>query len=49
VRANESSAALRRMNVQGIGHHYWVDRESGFTRQEQRAVILYLLTVESGR
>ena len=46
VSANHSSSALRRMNVEGIGHNYWVDHQSGFTDEEQRALILYLLTYE---
>lgn len=48
VSANESSSALRRMNVQGVGHDYWVDTRAGVTRQEQQALILYLLTFEPG-
>jgi hypothetical protein len=46
VAANEASPALRRMNVQGIGHDYWIDRESGFTHVDQLAAIEYLLTYE---
>lgn len=46
VAANETSPDLRRMNVQGIGHNYWVDSQAGFTGQEQRALILYLITYE---
>ena len=49
VSANEASAALRRMNVQGVGHEYWADRHSGFSDQEQEALILYLLTFEPPR
>ena len=48
VAANEASADLRRMNVQGIGHNFWVDAQSGFTDQEQTALILYLLSYEPG-
>jgi hypothetical protein len=46
VSANQSSPALRRMNVEGVGHNYWVDHQSGFTDDEQHALILYLLTYE---
>jgi hypothetical protein len=46
VAANAASASLRRMNVQGIGHRYWVDPQGGFTREQERALILYLLTYE---
>jgi hypothetical protein len=48
VAANAASAGLRRMNVQGIGHNYWVDSQSGFSIQEQQALILYLLSHEPG-
>ena len=32
------------MNVEGIGHAFWVDAVGGFTSQQQEALILYLLT-----
>ena len=46
VAANKASAALQRMNVEGTGHNYWIDRESGYSPEEQRAAIAYLLTYE---
>ncbi len=49
VRANQLSSPLRRMNVEGMGHHYWVDKQSGFTDEEQSALLLYLLTYEAGQ
>jgi len=36
------------MNVQGVGHNYWVDTESGYTDDQQRALIQFLLTYEPG-
>jgi len=48
VAANAASAELRRMNVQGVGHSYWVDSHAGFTDQQQRALILYLLSYQPG-
>ncbi|MBV8833857.1 MAG: hypothetical protein JO108_32050 [Acidobacteriaceae bacterium] len=48
VAANEASPPLRRMNVAGTGHAYWVDPQSGFSGQEQQALILYMLTYEPG-
>jgi hypothetical protein len=48
IAANASSAGLRRMNVQGIGHNFWVDEQAGFTSGEQRALLLYLLTYDPG-
>jgi hypothetical protein len=44
-----ANAPLQRMNVQGIGHNYWVDAEGGYSDDEQRALVLYLLTYEAGR
>lgn len=46
VAANHASPALRRMNVEGIGHNYWADPASGFTPAEQQALVLYLLTYQ---
>ena len=48
IAANESSPALQRMNVQGVGHNYWVDTDSGYTDDQQRALIQFLLTYEPG-
>lgn len=44
--ANAASQGLVRMNVQGIGHPYWVDRAAGFSDDEQRLLIAWLLTFE---
>lgn len=49
VHANQSSLVLQRMNVEGIDHSYWVDRRSGFTEEEQHALVFYLLTYETGQ
>jgi hypothetical protein len=46
VAANESSADLRSMNVQGIGYNFWVDSHAGFDTAQQRALVLYLLSYE---
>ena len=46
VAANEADPDLRRMNVQGVGHNYWVDPQSGFTSREQQALIDYLLSYQ---
>jgi hypothetical protein len=48
VAANAASAKLRRMNVQGVGHNYWVDSQAGFTDQQRRALVLYLLSYQPG-
>lgn len=43
VRANQADADLVRVHVQGVGHEFWVDEAAGFTRDEQDALIQYLL------
>jgi hypothetical protein len=45
VEANHASAGLREVNVQGIGHEFWVDADAGYSGDEQQALIRYLLTV----
>jgi len=45
VKANHADEALRKANVEGVGHEYWVDETTGFTRREQDALIHYLLTL----
>lgn len=49
VAANHASAELRAMNVQGIGHEFWVDAAAGFARADQDALVHYLLTFEPGK
>ncbi|MCZ8516301.1 electron transport protein [Paenibacillus filicis] len=44
VTANRS-AGLEQVHVQGIGHEYWVDSSTGFTKQQQDALIKYLLSI----
>ncbi|MCI3920334.1 electron transport protein [Paenibacillus sp. TRM 82003] len=45
VQANHDNEGLRSMNIEGVGHTYWVDEEAGFTKEEQEALIRYVLTV----
>lgn len=45
VAANHADPDLRDANVEGIGHHYWVDETTGFSRRDQDALIHYLLTL----
>ncbi len=47
IASNRSSKGLRSAHVTGEGHEYWVDRHSGFTREEQEALIRYLLSLPS--
>lgn len=45
IRANASDPHLRAVHVSGDGHCYWIDQQSGFTKEEQEAVINYLLSL----
>ncbi|SFA49200.1 hypothetical protein SAMN05192569_102035 [Parageobacillus thermantarcticus] len=46
IRANASDRQLRAMHVSGEGHRYWIDPQAGFTKEEQEAVIDYLLSLD---
>lgn len=45
VQENERNRKLKTANVTGRGHEYWVDRTTGFTKEEQDALIHYLLKI----
>lgn len=46
VAANQANPDLQRANVDGSGHAYWVDRETGFTTQAQTDLIEFLLSID---
>ncbi|MGG1677879.1 electron transport protein [Neobacillus sp. NRS-1170] len=46
IKANQTSESLRKSNVTGQGHEYWIDASTGFSQQEQDALIKYLLTLK---
>ena len=46
IAANHAYRDLSTVGVEGIGHEFWVDSGAGFSEQEQRALLLYLLTYE---
>lgn len=46
IQANRDHPDLRRSNVEGIGHEFWVDEAAGFTTQEQSELILFLLSLD---
>lgn len=46
IRANASDRQLRAVHVSGDGHRYWIDPQAGFTKEEQEAVIDYLLSLD---
>lgn len=43
VAANEQEPSLDPLNIRGTGHDFWVDDAAGFSRDEQQALIEYLL------
>lgn len=43
---NRSHPDLKKANVDGSGHNYWVDKQAGFSRDEQTALIQYLLSLD---
>jgi hypothetical protein len=45
IETTQNSEPLRLTKVTGTGHEHWVDKESGFTRLEQEALIHYLLSI----
>ncbi|MFC0562040.1 electron transport protein [Halalkalibacter alkalisediminis] len=47
IQANLAVPDLKDVNVEGIGHEFWVDRTTGFTEKDQEAVIEYLLTLSN--
>ena len=47
VAANRANADLQRANVDGSGHAYWVDKQAGFTGQQQNDLINFLLSLDN--
>jgi cytochrome c peroxidase len=45
IAANETNEKLRTANVTGRGHEKWVDESTGFTKEQQDALIHYLLQI----
>lgn len=46
VTQNRANHALQRINSDGSGHEYWVDKQAGFSPQEQTALIQFLLSID---
>lgn len=46
IAANEQSQTLKEVHVAGIGHEHWVDSTTGFTKEQQDALIEYLLSLK---
>ncbi|MFB4164929.1 electron transport protein [Alteribacillus sp. JSM 102045] len=46
IEANHSSPDLRKLNIEGTGHAFWADEKRGFTKEEQDALIEYVLQID---
>ncbi len=46
VAANRANSDLQRASVDGSGHEYWVDRQAGFTTNDQTDLIQFLLSID---
>ncbi|ARK31782.1 electron transport protein [Halalkalibacter krulwichiae] len=46
IKANRSVPDLKDVHTEGVGHEFWVDETTGFTEEEQNALIEYLLSLE---
>lgn len=46
VAANRAEPTLTLSNADGSGHNYWVDKQAGFTIQDQNNVIEFLLSLD---
>ncbi|WP_158736187.1 electron transport protein [Alteribacillus sp. YIM 98480] len=46
VDANHSSSELRTLNIEGSGHAFWADEKRGFSKEEQNALIEYVLQID---
>jgi hypothetical protein len=43
IEANHADAELASVGVEGVGHEYWVDAETGFGPDDQAALVAWLL------
>lgn len=46
VNNNRADTNLQKSNVDGSGHNYWVDKQAGFTTQDQTDLIEFLLSLD---
>jgi hypothetical protein len=46
IQANKSSEQLKKMHVTGVGHAFYVDEAAGFTKEQQNALIIYLMSLK---
>ncbi len=46
LEANRTIKDLQQVHIQGIGHPFWVDASTGFTPEQQNALIEFLLSLK---
>jgi hypothetical protein len=46
IRQNRANPDLQRTHIDGSGHNYWVDKDRGFTVQDQTDLIQFLLSLD---
>lgn len=46
IEANKSQKSLKDVHVAGSGHEFWVDESAGFTKEQQDALIRFLLSLK---
>lgn len=46
VEANRANEDLQTINSDGSGHEYWVDRQAGFSPQDQTDLVQFLLSID---
>lgn len=43
---NRASPDLQTSHIDGSRHNYWVDRQAGFTPEDQTALVQFLLSID---
>lgn len=46
VAANHARPYLRAANLEGIGHHFWVDAQAGFSARQQSDLVDFMLALD---
>jgi Di-haem oxidoreductase, putative peroxidase len=46
ILSNRQDPRLQKSNVEGIGHEYWIDKQAGFSAEEQNSSIEFLLSLD---
>lgn len=49
ILSNRQDPRLQKSHVEGIGHEYWIDKQAGFSAEEQNSAIEFLLSLETNQ